>query len=48
MAEPIDMPFGLWAWMVPRNRIRWGRDPPWEVAIFGKGAPIVKYKDFLL
>jgi len=22
-AEPIEMPFGLWAWMVPRNYVRW-------------------------
>jgi len=22
-AEPIEMPFGLWAWMGPRNRVRW-------------------------
>jgi len=21
-AEPIEMPFGLWAWMGPRNRVR--------------------------
>jgi len=29
-AEPIDMLFGLWAQMGPRNHGRWGPDPPWE------------------
>ena len=31
-AEPIEMPFGLWTRVGPRNhaRIRWGPDPPWE------------------
>ena len=34
--------------MGPRNRVRWGPDPPWEEVIWrGKGAPIVKYRDFL-
>jgi len=27
--------------------IRWGPDPPWEGAMRGKMAPIVKYSDFL-
>jgi len=43
------MPFGLWAWMGPRNRVRWGS----TVQIpLGKGhfsgGPIVKYSDTLL
>jgi len=40
------MPFGLWARMGPRNRVlHGGQDPPWEGAIFGKGAPAVKHRD---
>ena len=27
--------------------LRWGLSPPWEGAILGKGAPVVKYRDFL-
>jgi len=47
-AETIQMPFGLWAWMGPRNHVLdGGPDPPWEGTILGKGRPIVKYKDFL-
>ena len=35
-AEPIEMPFGLWAPMGPRNRVLHGSpDPPWEGAILG-------------
>jgi len=30
MTELIEMPFRLWARMGPRNRVRWGPDPPWE------------------
>jgi len=38
-AEPITMPFGLWARMGPRNRVRWRPDPPWEEVILrGKEA----------
>ena len=34
--------------MGPRNRVRWGPDPPWEWAILsGKGHLIVKYRDTL-
>ena len=30
MAEPIEMPFGLWAGMVPRKHVLDGDpDPPW-------------------
>jgi len=33
-AEPIEMLFGLWAWMGPRNReLDGGPDVPWEWAI---------------
>jgi len=35
-AEPIDMLFGLWAWLRPRNRARWGPDPPWAGDNFGE------------
>ena len=36
-AELIEMPFGLWAWMGPRNRVlHGGPDQPWEGAIFGE------------
>jgi len=30
--------------MSPRNHVRWGPHPPWEGAILGKWAPIVKYR----
>jgi len=41
-AEAIQMPFGLWARMGPRNHVLDGgpEPPPWEGAI-------VKYRDFL-
>ena len=30
-AEPIEMPFGLWTWMGPRNHALDGvQIPPWE------------------
>jgi len=36
-AEPIEMPFGLWTWMGPRNRVlHGGSDPPWEETILGE------------
>jgi len=35
-AELIEMPFGLWAGMGPRNCVRRGPDPLWEGAILGK------------
>ena len=48
-AERIEMPFGLWAPMGPRNRVlHGGSDPSWEGPILGNGSPIVKYRDFLL
>ena len=42
MAEPIEMPFGLWARMGPRNHVLDGvPDPRWEGAIFGeRGGPL--------
>jgi len=46
-AEPIEMPFGLWARMDPRNHVLDGVHIPMERAILGKGAPIVKYRDTL-
>ena len=40
-AEPIEMPFGLWAWMGPRNRVLdGGLDHPWKGTILGKGRPL--------
>ena len=48
MAELIQMPFGLWVWMGPRNlKLDGGLDLPWKGAILGKWVPIVKYGDFL-
>jgi len=48
MAEPIKMPFGLWASMGPRNHIL---DEiliiKWEWAILGEWVPIVKRWDCL-
>jgi len=47
MAEPIEIPFGLLAWMSPRN-YEIDPDPSWEGTISrGERAPIAKYKDFL-
>jgi len=42
MAELMEMPFGLWARMGPRNPVlHGGPDPPWEGAILGgKGRPL--------
>jgi len=42
-AEPIEVPFGLWAWMGPRNRVlHGGSDPPWKGAILGERVPHCK------
>ena len=47
-AEPIEMPFALWARAGHRNRVLDGDpDLPWEGVILGKGAPVVKYRDTL-
>ena len=36
-AELIEMPFGLWARMGPRNRVLdGGPDPTWEGSILGE------------
>jgi len=43
MAELIELPFGLWAQMGPRNRVRWSSNPIWEGAILEKRSSIVKY-----
>jgi len=32
-SEPIEMPFGLWARMGPRNRVRWGPQVLRDVAM---------------
>jgi len=47
-AEPIEMPFGLWACMGPGNHVLDG-DPeyPWEWAIIGEMGAHVKYRDTL-
>ena len=45
-AEPIEMPFALWAWMGPRNYVLdGGPNPPQEGAILVERAPIVEYRD---
>jgi len=47
-AEPIEMPLGLCDWMGPRNHVLdEDRDPHGTGQFVGKGAPILKYKDFL-
>jgi len=38
-AEPIEMPFGLWARMGPGSRVRWGPDPYGNGQFWGKGLP---------
>jgi len=49
MAEPIVMPFGLWAQNGPRNHELDGGPYPHEKRqILGEWSPIVKYRDFLL
>jgi len=42
MTETIEIPFGLWAWMSPKNHVLdKGPDPPWEGAFLrGKGGPL--------
>jgi len=42
-AEPIEMPFGLWTWVVPWNRVLHGvQIIPWEWEILtgGLGGPL--------
>jgi len=45
-AEPIEMAFGLWAWMDPRNHVLdGGPDPAWKGAILRrKRRPIAMYR----
>ena len=41
MAEPTEMPFGLWAQMGPRNHVLHGSpDPPGKGQFSGKGRPL--------
>jgi len=49
MAEPIETLFGLRTWVGPENHVLdGGPDLRWEGAIlWGKGHPIVKYRDIL-
>jgi len=48
MAKLIKMQSGLWAWMGPKNRVRWGsRSPTGRAILRGKGLSIVKYRDAL-
>jgi len=44
MAEPIEIPFGMWILGEPEElRIRWGPDPPTARVIFeAAGVPIVR------
>jgi len=46
-AEPIEMPFGLWARLDSTNHVLDAvQIPAWKGAIFrGKGRPIIKYRD---
>ena len=47
-AEPIEMPFGLWVRMVPKNHKLDGVQIPCGKGQFlGKEAPVLKYRDFL-
>jgi len=47
-AEPIEMPFGLWTRMGPRNYVLdGGPDLHGKGQFWGKGALTVKYMDFL-
>ena len=47
-AEPIELLFGLWVRMGPRNHNLDGVQIPHGKGQFlGKGSPIVKYRDFL-
>ena len=47
-AEPMEMPFSLWARKGPRNHVLdGGQDHSRKGQFWEKGAPIVKYRDFL-
>jgi len=45
MAEPIEMPFGMWT--EGTIKLRWGPDPRARGILRRKGRPIVKYRDSL-
>jgi len=46
--EPIEISLGLWALMDQRNHVLDGSSGPMgRGSFFGKGAPIVKYRDFV-
>jgi len=48
-ADLIEMLFGLWTWLGPRNHVfDGGPGPRMEMGIFegGKGRPVVKYKEY--
>jgi len=46
-AEPIEMPFGLWARMGQSNYVLdWDKIPHGNGQFWEKGAPTVKYRDF--
>ena len=48
MAELIEMPFGLWAQMGPRNHVLGGGpDPTGKGNLKGEGRSVVKYSDIL-
>jgi len=47
-AEPIEMSFGFWAQMGPRNHVLNGNpDPHRNGQLWGKWVPIIKYRDTL-
>jgi len=50
-AKPIEMQFGLWAGMGPRNHVLYGgtylHGSLQGVILMGKGRPVVKYSDIL-
>jgi len=49
-AEPIELPFGLWTGLGPRNHVRDGVQKPHPNGNIkrDKGRPIVEYRDSLL
>jgi len=48
MAEPIEMLFGMWTWVGPRNYVLDGSPDPHGNGNFEgrRGGPIVKYRDY--
>jgi len=45
MAEPVEIPFGLWVRIDPCHHVLDGAHGKGQ--FWGKGSPIVKYRDFL-